>query len=155
MPDLAPFDYLTAAEYLAVVGRRFSLEPTVVRRRAAELLALADLKSASVQAIVGYSCSMRRRLALSAALLHRPELLLLNDPFAGFDASCHATFEDVLPELRGPHVTLLLTSTSRSLLEGVCARIGILDRGRLVGEAAGADPSRSFASAALSSLRPE
>lgn len=156
MPErLEPFDYLTGAEYLAFLGRQFSLEKTVARRRAAELLSLVDLRSAAEQTIVGYSHSMRQKLALCAALVHRPELLILDDPFQGVDTSCRRIFERLLKETHEPGVTVFLTSTSISVAEGVCSRVERLDQGRILGGEILGDVRAATGAAALAELRSE
>lgn len=133
MPEgLALFEYLTGGEYLTFSGRLHQLEPATIRQRAGELMDLMDLTAAATQLIAGYSYGMRKKLALAAALLHRPELLILDEPLEGVDAMSRSIVERVLMDLGNHGVTIFLTSNSLRLVERVCSRVGILDQGRMV-----------------------
>lgn len=133
MPEgLALFDYLTGSEYLVFIGKLQLLEAQLCRDRAEELLRLMDLQSAAGQLVAGYSYGMKKKLALAAALLHRPRLLILDEPLEGVDAVSRAILEKVLSELKHSNVTIFLTSNSLRLVERLCSRIGVLEQGRLI-----------------------
>src|SRR5260370_14260051 len=80
------FDHLTGLEFTEFVGRMYGLERALARERAGELLALFELDGEPRKVIGDYSKGMRKRVAMAAALIHRPELFLLDEPFEGVDA---------------------------------------------------------------------
>src|ERR1019366_3170890 len=80
------FDHLTGAEYIEFAGRVYGLDREIVRARAAELLDLFELSQAPRKLIAEYSKGMRKRVAMAAALIHRPKLFLMDEPFEGVDA---------------------------------------------------------------------
>ncbi|MCC6539812.1 MAG: ABC transporter ATP-binding protein, partial [Bryobacterales bacterium] len=75
------FDHLTGAEYIEFVGRMYGMDRTLVRSRAKELLALFELDAQPRKLIAEYSKGMRKRVAMAAALIHRPRLFLMDEPF--------------------------------------------------------------------------
>ena len=84
--DSLLFDYLTGAEYLEFIARLYGLSRPLARDRGRELLQLFELHGNSRKLIGEYSKGMRKRLALAAALIHRPRLFLMDEPFEGVDA---------------------------------------------------------------------
>ena len=80
------FDRLTGSEYLEFVGRMYALPRPVARERAGELLDLFELTADRRKIIGDFSKGMRKRVAMAASLIHRPELFLLDEPFEGVDA---------------------------------------------------------------------
>ncbi|MGH9365338.1 MAG: ABC transporter ATP-binding protein [Thermoanaerobaculia bacterium] len=133
MPEgLALFDYLTGREYLAFIGRLYLLDSRVAQTRAEELLQLMDIAEAGGRLIAGYSYGMKKKLALAAAMLHRPELLILDEPLEGVDTVSRTILERIFAQLSGYRVTVFVTSNSLRLVERICSRVGILDKGRLV-----------------------
>src|SRR5437762_8865084 len=84
--NLALFDNLTAREYLTFVGRMYLLPRDVIRTRSGELLAVLDLSGEDKKLTLEFSHGMKKKLALAAALLPNPDLLLLDQPFEAVDA---------------------------------------------------------------------
>src|SRR5271166_3946421 len=80
------FDRLTGAEFLEFVGRMYSLPRPLAVQRAQELLDLFELSNEKRKLIAEYSKGMRKRVAMAASLIHRPELFLMDEPFEGVDA---------------------------------------------------------------------
>lgn len=126
------FDQLTGAEYLEFVGRMYSLERRVARARAGELLELFQLETASKKLIGEYSKGMRKRVAMGAALIHRPELFLMDEPFEGVDAVGARLMKDILQEQVRHGATVFLTSHVLEVVERLCDRVAIIDEGKLV-----------------------
>jgi len=81
--DTLLFEQLSGAEYLEFIGRMYSLPRPMARERAGELLSLFELESSAKKLISEYSKGMRKRVAMAAALIHRPELFLMDEPFEG------------------------------------------------------------------------
>jgi ABC-2 type transport system ATP-binding protein len=125
------FDHLTGAEFLEFVGRMYLLERPVARERARELLALFEL-SDQKQLIGEYSKGMRKRVAMAAALIHRPELFLMDEPFEGVDAVGARLMKEILNEQVRHGATVFLTSHVLEVVERLCDRVAIIHDGRLV-----------------------
>jgi len=126
------FDHLTGAEYLEFVGRMYRLDRAIARERAAELLALFELDSASRKLIGEYSKGMRKRVAMAAALIHRPELFLMDEPFEGVDAVGARLMKDLLQDQVRHGCTIFLTSHVLEVVERLCDRVAIIHEGKLV-----------------------
>ena len=128
------FDRLTGPEFLEFVGRMYGLGRAVARDRASELLALFELEGETAKLIASYSRGMRKRLSMAAALIHRPELFLLDEPFEGVDAVGARLMKDILLDQVRQGATVFLTSHVLEVVERLCHRVGIIHEGRLVME---------------------
>ncbi|MCL5745939.1 MAG: ABC transporter ATP-binding protein, partial [Acidobacteria bacterium] len=117
-------------------GRMYGLERSVARQRAGELLALFELDSQRGKLIAEYSKGMRKRVAMAAALIHRPDLLLLDEPFEGVDAVGARLMKELLQSLVRQGVTIFLTSHVLEVVERLCDRVAIIHQGKLVLEGA-------------------
>jgi ABC-2 type transport system ATP-binding protein len=133
------FDRLTGREFLEFVGRMYALERRVAAERARELLGLFELQSSPKKLIAEYSKGMRKRLAMAAALIHRPDLFLMDEPFEGVDAVGARLMKDLLIDQVRRGATIFLTSHVLEVVERLCDRVAIIHQGRLVmeGEMAG------------------
>ena len=132
LDPLQLFERLTANEFLATLGELRRLEPGVVRERAAELFAVLQLTDDADRQIAGYSHGMRKKTALAAALLHRPRLLLLDEPFEGVDPVSARTMRTMLERFRAGGGTVVLSSHVMDLVERLCDHVGVIHRGQLV-----------------------
>lgn len=147
------FDHLNGAEYLEFVGRLYGLERPLAASRAVELMRFFELESAGKKLIGEYSKGMRKRVAMGAALIHRPQLFLMDEPFEGVDAVGARLMKDLLLDLVKNGATIFLTSHVLEVVERLCDRIAIIHEGRLVAEgsleelrqAAGPDEGRPAA----------
>lgn len=128
------FDRLTGGEFLEFSGRMYSLPRAVARQRAAALLDFFELSGSPRQIVAEYSKGMRKRLAMAAALIHNPELFLLDEPFEGVDVVGARIMKDVLIEQVRRGATVFLTSHVLEVVERLCDRVAILDQGRIVAE---------------------
>jgi ABC-2 type transport system ATP-binding protein len=137
--DLALFDRLTGAETLAFVGQVYGLDKTSVRERSAELFDLMDLRGAANDLVADYSHGMKKKIALSAALLPAPRLLFLDEPFEGIDAIASRQIKDLLTQFVQGGGTVFLTSHILEIVERLCDYIGIIHKGRLVAQGSLAD----------------
>jgi ABC-2 type transport system ATP-binding protein len=126
------FDRLTGGEFLEFVGRMYGLDRRVARERAGELLALFELDGERGKLIAEYSKGMRKRASMAAALIHRPDLLLLDEPFEGVDAVGARLMKELLQTLVREGVTIFLTSHVLEVVERLCDRVAIIHQGRLV-----------------------
>lgn len=130
--DTLLFDHLTAHEYMEFSGRIYGLPAAMTRERSRELLALFEMDGQGRKLIGEYSKGMRKRVAMAAALLHRPQLFLLDEPFEGVDAVGARLMKDILLDMVGKGATVFLTSHVLEVVERLCERVAIINRGRLV-----------------------
>lgn len=128
------FDHLTGFEFLDFTGRMYGLERGVTKDRARELLALFELDGHGRKLIAEYSKGMRKRVAMAAALIHRPELFLMDEPFEGVDAVGARLMKDILLDQVRRGSTIFLTSHVLEVVERLCERVAIIHEGRLVVE---------------------
>lgn len=126
------FDHLTGAEFIEFVGRIYGLDRAVARARSLELLELFELDGNPRKLITEYSKGMRKRVAMAAALIHRPELFLMDEPFEGVDAVGARLMKDILLEQVRRGATIFLTSHVLEVVERLCDRVAIINEGRLV-----------------------
>jgi ABC-2 type transport system ATP-binding protein len=126
------FDHLTGGEFIEFVGRIYSLDRTVARERSGELMELFELSGDSRKLIAEYSKGMRKRVAMAAALIHRPQLYLMDEPFEGVDAVGARLMKDILLEQVRHGATIFLTSHVLEVVERLCDRVAIINEGRLV-----------------------
>ncbi len=129
---LALFDRLTGNQLLNFVGRMYGLERATAAARAAELLQFMDLTAASDQIVADYSHGMKKKLALAAAVIHRPDVLFLDEPFEGVDAIAAGTLKTMLNRYVERGGTIFLTSHVLEVVERLCSHIGIIQNGRLI-----------------------
>jgi ABC-2 type transport system ATP-binding protein len=130
--DTLLFDHLTGFEFVEFVGRMYGLPRPDARSRAAELMQLFELDTAGRKLIGEYSKGMRKRAAMAAALIHRPELFLLDEPFEGVDAVGARLMKDILLDQVRRGATIFLTSHVLEVVERLCDRVAIIHQGRLV-----------------------
>ena len=132
--DSLLFDYLTGGEYLEFVARLYGLPRPLARERANELLDLFQLAEDNRKLIGGYSKGMRKRVAMGAALIHRPRLFLMDEPFEGVDAIGARLMKDILQEQVRHGATVFLTSHVLEVVERLCDRVAIINRGKVLVE---------------------
>src|ERR1700733_10257271 len=127
------FDRLTGMEFLEFVGRMYGLERTTAVERAYGLMRLFEL--ADDGKIIGeYSKGMRKRVAMAAALIHHPDLFLMDEPFEGVDAVGARLMKDILLDQVRRGATIFLTSHVLEVVERLCDRVAIIHDGKIVVE---------------------
>ncbi|MBZ5726540.1 MAG: ABC transporter ATP-binding protein [Acidobacteriia bacterium] len=125
------FDRLTGAEFLEFVGRMYGLARPVAIERARGLLDLFQLQID--RKIIGeYSKGMRKRVAMAASLIHHPELFLMDEPFEGVDAVGARLMKDILHDQVKRGATIFLTTHVLEVVERLCDRVAIIDKGKIV-----------------------
>ncbi len=125
------YGWMTTTGYLDHVGRLFGLSEAERQERIAELLRLVDLEAAANRRVGGFSGGMKQRLGLAGALIHRPSVLILDEPMAGLDPAGRRDVLDLMEALRD-HVTIFFSTHILADVERVCDTVGILHEGRLV-----------------------
>jgi len=130
------FDHLTGGEFIEFVGRIYGLDRAVARERSTELMQLFELDATPRKLIAEYSKGMRKRVAMAAALIHRPDLYLMDEPFEGVDAVGARLMKDILLEQVRHGATIFLTSHVLEVVERLCDRAAIIHEGKIVLEGA-------------------
>jgi len=130
--DLNLFERLTGAEMLSFTGRMYGLGKSEIAVRLPELLDLMELRNEPKKLIVEYSHGMKKKLSLACALIHRPEILFLDEPFEGIDAIASRTLKDLLSRLTARGMTVFLTSHVLEIVEKLCTDIAIISQGKLL-----------------------
>lgn len=128
------FDHLTGREYVEFVGRMYGLARDRSRERALSLMELFELGNTGRKLIGEYSKGMRKRVAMAAALVHRPQLFLMDEPFEGVDAVGARLMKEILLDQVRRGATIFLTSHVLEVIERLCDRIAIIHEGRLAAE---------------------
>jgi len=132
--DIALLEELTATQNLLLFAALYDLNRTTARRAAGEALELVGLTDRTGDKVRTFSGGMKRRLNLAAALLHDPQVLLLDEPTAGVDPHSRNAIFDNLETLKQRGKTLVYTTHYMEEAERLCDRIVILDRGRVVAD---------------------
>jgi len=129
-PHLYP--HLSGREYLQLVGRLRGLERRILEPRMDELIRLFGLWEDRHSALASYSKGMRQKILLSSALLHDPELLILDEPFSGLDVNAAMILRSLLKALAARQKMVLYSSHVLEVVEKVCNRVLILRKGQVV-----------------------
>jgi len=137
--DLALYDDLPARENLALFGALYGLSGARLRERCNAVLALVNLSERAGDKPSGFSGGMKRRLNIAAALLHEPELLILDEPTVGVDPQSRNAIFDSLEALRDAGCTLIYTSHYMEEVERLADHIVIIDHGRVIADETPAD----------------
>lgn len=132
--ELALYGDLTARENLRFFARLYDLPRDTVAAKVDEVLATVGLSDRADDVAATYSGGMARRLNIAIGLLHRPRLLVLDEPTAGVDPQSRNAILDTVRTLAGDGVAVLYTTHYMEEAERLCDRVGILDRGRIVAE---------------------
>lgn len=127
--DIALYPDLSAAENLRFFGRLYGLTGATLRGRVEEVLDLVDLADRAGDAVDTFSGGMKRRLNIAAGLLHRPELLVLDEPTAGLDPEQRIRFRDLVAEA-GRGRTVVLSTHQTEDVAAVCSHVVVVDGGR-------------------------
>ncbi|MBV1818359.1 ABC transporter ATP-binding protein [Clostridium cochlearium] len=123
---------MTAWENLELHGRLYNMPKDVRRQRIEELLEFTELTKRADDLVKGFSGGMKRKLMIARALMHNPDLLLLDEPTVGLDANARRKMWDLLKRLKEQGLTVLLTTHYIEEAEVLCDRVGLIDGGRLM-----------------------
>jgi ABC-2 type transport system ATP-binding protein len=132
--DLAIYPDLSARENLAFFGRLYGLGGHELRERIAEVLAIIDLADRADERTERFSGGMKRRLNIGIGLLHRPRLLVLDEPTVGVDPQSRNAILASVEALSAAGMGILYTTHYMEEAERLCDRVGIIDEGRIIAE---------------------
>jgi ABC-2 type transport system ATP-binding protein len=132
IPD-RPFIYekLTGMEFLRFVAGLFGQEGAQIEHRARELLALFDLEDWRDELVESYSHGMRQKLIISSAFVHRPAVIVVDEPMVGLDPKAARTLKDLFREYTRRGHTIMMSTHTLEVAQTMCDRIGIIQRGRI------------------------
>ena len=126
------YAHLTGGEYLQLVGRLRSMEKSLLERKIDAMLELFGLAEFRDTQMSSYSKGMRQKVLLSAALLHDPDVLILDEPFSGLDVTAALVFRTLLQALAAEGKMILYSSHVLEVVEKVCSEVVILHRSRVL-----------------------
>ena len=136
------YTHLTAPEYLMLVGRLRRLPPPLLEARVPALLRLLQLHDSRYKSMAAFSKGMRQRVLVASALLHNPELLVLDEPFSGLDVNAGLLLRRLLRMLAAAGRMIFFSTHRFDMVEKLCSRVIVLSAGRIVLERAVADFDR-------------
>jgi ABC-2 type transport system ATP-binding protein len=126
------YDKLTGAEFLRFVAALYGQEGPVIERRMDELLRLFDLAPWKDELTESYSHGMRQKLIISSALIHQPEVIVVDEPMVGLDPKSARLLKDLFKEFTQRGGTILMSTHTLEVAEDMCDRIGIIQGGKIV-----------------------
>jgi ABC-2 type transport system ATP-binding protein len=126
------YDKLTGAEFLRFVAALYGQEGPVIERRMDELLKLFDLAPWKDELTESYSHGMRQKLIISSALIHQPEVIVVDEPMVGLDPKSARLLKDLFKEFTSRGGTILMSTHTLEVAEDMCDRIGIIQGGKIV-----------------------
>jgi ABC-2 type transport system ATP-binding protein len=145
----AVFDGLTADEYLELIANLHHLDWSTSKTRRNELLGLFGLGTAAHQRMTEFSKGMRQKVVIAAALMHRPDVLFLDEPLDGLDANAAAVVKELLKKLASQGKTILFCSHILEVVERMCTRIVVINDGRSVASGTAGEILASTGAASL------
>ena len=128
----AVYEDLKVWEYLDFFAHAYKMQKTEIPARIAEVIAQVNLEVKRDAMIRGLSRGMKQRLGIARAIIHRPQVMLLDEPASGLDPKARLELRNLLRSLRDQGATILISSHILTELEGFCTSIGIMEKGRMV-----------------------
>jgi ABC-2 type transport system ATP-binding protein len=132
--DMAFYEELGAMDNLLFWGGLYDVPRAELKRRAAELLELVELSGRSKEAVKKFSGGMKRRLNTAIGLLHKPDLLLLDEPTVGIDVQAKVSLLDIIRNVGAAGTSVIFTTHQLAEVETTCTRIAIMDQGRILAQ---------------------
>jgi len=126
------YDRLTGEQLITFSGQLFGLDRDTLRERVADLLRLLDLEAAAGRIVADFSAGMTKKIALAAALVHSPRVLVLDEPFESVDPVSAANIRDILDGFVKGGGTVIVSSHSMDLVQRMCDHVAIVAAGRVL-----------------------
>lgn len=123
------FDRLSGTEYLELIGALREMDPDTIHQRIDSLLTTLDLQDAGKKYIADYSAGMTKKILLAGALLHRPDVLILDEPLEAVDPVSARTIKQILQAYVASGRTVVLSSHVMEVIEGLCTHVAIIANG--------------------------
>lgn len=125
------YDFLSSREFLGFTGSAFAMTEATIKERSTEVLEQLQLSEAADRPIRSYSKGMVQRLGLAQALLHDPDLYILDEPMSGLDPIGRSLVKNIIRELKEKGKTVFFSTHITADVEAVCDRVGIIAKGKL------------------------
>jgi len=133
MPDgMRLLDRLSGPDFLVHVAMLRGLDANTARQRSQELLAALDLSDAGKKLIADYSAGMTKKIALAGALIHSPQVLVLDEPFEAVDPVSATNIRQILTDYTKRGGTVILSSHVMATVQQLCSHVAIIDKGRVL-----------------------
>ncbi|MFI5252241.1 MAG: ABC transporter ATP-binding protein [Bacteroidota bacterium] len=126
------FDWMTAPQYLNFVGAMYNLGEEEIRTRSGELLEFFDLKGREDDPIKYFSTGMKKKISLAGAIIHNPQLIVLDEPLEGIDALAASSIKETLMFMVNRGATIFITSHVLDTVEKLCQEIAIIHKGEIL-----------------------
>jgi len=126
------YEFLTGIEYLDFIGDIYGVPTEEKKTRINEYLKALELEGREGDVIASYSEGMKQKVALISAFLHKPKLLILDEPLSGLDPRSARIVKDLLHELKAQGVTTIMSTHILEIAQALCDRIGIMYHGKLL-----------------------
>jgi ABC-2 type transport system ATP-binding protein len=132
--DMAFYEELNAMDNLLFWGGLYDVPRADLKRRAAELLEVVELAGRAKEPVKNFSGGMKRRLNTAIGLLHKPDLLLLDEPTVGIDVQAKVSILDIIRSVGAAGTAVIFTTHQLAEVETTCSRIAIMDHGRILAQ---------------------
>jgi len=132
--DMAFYDELNAMDNLLFWGGLYDVPRADLKKRAAELLDLVELSARAKEPVKNFSGGMKRRLNTAIGLLHKPDLLLLDEPTVGIDVQAKVSILDIIRGVGAAGTAVIFTTHQLAEVETTCSRVAIMDKGRILAQ---------------------
>ncbi len=126
------YEFLTGLEFLDFTGDIYGMQPADKKKRIEEFLRALDLEGREGDMINSYSEGMKQKVVIISAIMHRPELLLLDEPLSGLDPKSARIVKDLLRQLASQGGTAIMSTHVLEIAQAMCDRIAIMYEGRLL-----------------------
>ncbi len=126
------YDRLTGEQLITFSGQLFGLDRATLKERVADLLRLLDLEASAGRMVADFSAGMTKKIALAAALVHSPRVLVLDEPFESVDPVSAANIRDILDGFVKSGGTVVVSSHSMDLVQRMCDHVAIMAAGRVL-----------------------
>ncbi len=146
------YTHLSGCEYLQLVGRLRRMPEKLLNEKINGLMEQLGLAVDMHLPISSYSKGMKQKVLIAAALLHNPDILLLDEPLSGLDISTTLVFKDILTRLAEMGKIIIYSSHILEVVEKICSRVIIIDRGKIVADDSVSHLSRLMALPSLESI---
>jgi ABC-2 type transport system ATP-binding protein len=132
--NAALYETLTPLEFLDFVGRIYEMEPGAVGERAMKMLATFHLTDNANQRMSAFSKGMKQKVLIAGGLIHNPDIIFLDEPLTGLDANTTIVIKEILTRLAARGKTIFYCSHIMDVVERICHRIVIIDKGQIVAD---------------------
>ncbi len=145
----AMYETLTASEFLEFVAGLYHIDSSSSIARANEMFELFDLTSVRDKRLSEFSKGMKQKVLIASALVHKPDVLFLDEPLNGLDPNSAMVVKEILRKLAAQGKTIFLCSHILEIVERICTRIIIIDKGKIVSEGTSQEIMERFGCATL------